>query len=580
VAEANASIQEQIKKFWSGLSRAKKIALIAITSSVLIGVIAIATLGSRVRYAPLYTGLSTEDSAAIVGKLKELKVLHRVTPTAIEVPEDDVHELRLELASAGLPRGGGVGFEIFDSARFGATEFEQQVNLRRALEGELSRSITTIEGVMSARVHLVLPERRLFAARSEGASASVVVKLQPGIDFGKREVAGIVHLVSSAVPGLSKDRVSVVNTDGITLHRPGDGGGQGTGLEESQNQAARDLAPNMENHVRTLLERVTGPGGADVRINVDLEDASRERTEEHYEPTKSALRSEHKSEETTTEEGSTVAGVPGAQTNLPDVEESVASRDGDLGGNIFRRTRTRNWEVDRITEKIVTPRGDIARVSAAVLIDGNYETKDGVQVYQPRDPKELERLEEVVKNAIGFNVERGDSIRVEGAKFSRLDAGEPPKAGLQLDKHLPYLLALLGLLTLLAMLIIFLRAVKTGQKPQPQLAAAAVQVEGGTAKAVAAVGSGGSVGAVGAAMSAGAGGEHAMLEGGGAAGALGSGGPDAAELAPPTPAELEDRRVRAIEYASKDPVGAAIILTRWLSSAEPAAEQSGEGSRA
>jgi flagellar M-ring protein FliF len=352
----------------------------------------------------------------------------------------------------------------------------------------------------------------------------------------------------------------VVSTDGITLHRPNDGGGQGTGLEESQSQAARDLATSMENHVRTLLERVTGPGGADVRINVDLEDASRERTEEHYEPTKTALRSEHKMEETTTEEGSTVAGVPGAQTNLPDVDESVATREGDLGGNIFRRTRTRNWEVDRVTEKIITPRGDIARVSAAVLIDGNYENKDGVQVYQPRDPEELKRLEEVVKNAIGFSAERGDSIRVEGAKFSRLDAGEPPKSGIQLDKHLPYILALLGLLTLLAMLVIFLRVVKSAQKPG--LAAAAAQVEGGAVKAVAAVGAG-ATGAAAAALVGGA--DEDGLE---SAGVLGQ-GTAVAELPPPTPAELEERRVRAIEFASKDPMGAALILTRWLSSAEP-----------
>jgi flagellar M-ring protein FliF len=245
VADA-VSILDQVKKFWTALSRVKRIALVSVTLTVLLGVAAVALIGSRVQYAPLYTGLSTEDSAAIAARLKELKVQHRVTSGGIEVPEEQVPELRLELASSGLPRGGGVGFEIFDSARFGATEFEQQVNLRRALEGELSRSINTIEGVMSARVHLVLPERRLFAARSEGASASVVVKLHPGQQFGRREVAGVVHLVSSAVPGLTKDRVSVVNTDGVTLHRPtsGEDGASG-GLDENHNHAARELARTM-----------------------------------------------------------------------------------------------------------------------------------------------------------------------------------------------------------------------------------------------------------------------------------------------------------------------------------------------
>jgi flagellar M-ring protein FliF len=497
---------------------------------------AVAFLGSQVRYAPLYTGLSTEDSAAIVTKLKELKVLHRVTPSGIEVPEEKVHELRLDLASAGLPRGGGVGFEIFDSARFGATEFEQQVNLRRALEGELSRSINTIEGVLSARVHLVLPERRLFAARSEGASASVVVKLNPGSDFGRREVAGVVHLVSSAVPALTKERVSVVSTDGVTLHRPSSGENSGTGLEETQSQAARELATSMENHVRTLLERVTGPGGADVRINVNLEEASRERTEEHYEPTKTALRSEHRADETTTQEGATVAGVPGAQTNLPDVEESVETREADIGGQIFRRTRTRNWEVDRITEKIITPRGDVARVSAAVLLDGTYEDKDGVKVYQPREPDELQRLEAVVKNAIGFNAERGDTIRVEAAKFARLEDIAVPPPALQLERHLPYALAGLGVLALAAMLVMFARALR-GHAPPPVEA----RLETG---------------------------ENPVLSPGAAASAALPGASVAHALPAMDPKQLEQRRALAIEMASKDPAGAALILTRWLSAGD------------
>jgi flagellar M-ring protein FliF len=494
----------------------------------------VALIGSRVQYAPLYTGLSTEDAASIAARLKELKVQHRVTSSGIEVPEEQVPELRLELASSGLPRGGGVGFEIFDSARFGATEFEQQVNLRRALEGELSRSIGTIEGVMAARVHLVLPERRLFAARSEGASASVVVKLNPGQNFGRREVAGIVHLVSSAVPGLTKDRVSVVNTDGVTLHRPSSGDEGPNGLEENGNQAAREIATNMETHVRSLLERVTGPGGVDVRINVDLDEASRERTEEHYEPTKTALRSEHKSEEATTQEGASVAGVPGAQTNLPDVEESVPSRGDDLKGNIFRRTRTRNWEVDRITEKTITPRGDVARVSAAVLIDGNYELKDGVQVYHPREPEELKRLEEVVKNAIGFDAARGDSIRVEGAKFSKLDMPVTPPPAFDLKRQLPYVLAGLGVLTLGAMLFFFLRTIKGPPPVAAALPAAAVSEELPQAVATA-----------------------AMM--GDSEPAL----PSAAD-----PAQLEEQRTLAIEYASKDPAGAALILSHWLASGD------------
>ncbi len=546
VDERIAGFKQQLIEFWSGLSRAKKIALVSITTLVLLGVVAVSVIGTRVRYAPLYHDLNTEDSAAIATRLKELKIPHRVTRGGIQVPEDQVHELRLELASSGLPRGGGVGFEIFDSSRLGATEFEQQVNLRRALEGELARSIATIDGVVAARVHLVMPERRLFAARSEGASASVVVKLESGYDFGRREVAGVVHLVSAAVPGLSKDRVSLVSTEGVTLHRPdADQSASGLGMDETRSHAARALAASMETHVRTLLERITGPGGVDVRIVVDLEESTRERTEEHYEPTQTALRSEHKSEEATTQEGATVAGVPGAQTNLPDVDETVASTADDLGGNLIRRSRTRNWEVDRVTEKISTPSGEVARVSAAVLIDGTYVDEDGVQTYKPRDAEELARLEAIVKNAIGFDDKRGDAVRVEGARFLRPDAGPPTLSALdRYQRYLPYALAALGMLTLLAMFVLFLRAVRAGAREAKELEAARAAAE----------------------LEAGEGAEATdAIEGENEPEALGEGEEDAEALpADLGPEQLEEQRIAALQLATQDPASAAIVVGKWL----------------
>src|ERR1041384_5332944 len=212
---------KQLTDFWAGLPTPKRIALVTVMTLVLTGVLAISVLGSRETYGTLYRELSTEDAAAIVEKLKTSQVPYRLEAggTRIEVPEERIPGLRLELASAGLPHGGSVGFEIFDRSKIGATEVEQQVNLRRALEGQLARSGMSIEGVKAARVHLVLPERRLFAAREESASASVVVKLENAHSFGRKEVAAVVHLVASAVPTLSKDRVSVVSTEGVTLDR-------------------------------------------------------------------------------------------------------------------------------------------------------------------------------------------------------------------------------------------------------------------------------------------------------------------------------------------------------------------------
>jgi len=195
--KANAFLKQLIG-FWASLPTPKRIALVTVMALVLAGVLAISVLGSRETYGTLYSELATEDAAAIVEKLKTAQVPYKLENggTMILVPEERVPGLRLELAAGGLPRGGSVGFEIFDRSKIGATEFEQQVNLRRALEGELARSVMSVNGVKAARVHLVLPERRLFAAREETASASVVVKLENAHNFGRREVAAIVHLVA------------------------------------------------------------------------------------------------------------------------------------------------------------------------------------------------------------------------------------------------------------------------------------------------------------------------------------------------------------------------------------------------
>jgi flagellar M-ring protein FliF len=530
---------KQLAEFWGTLSLVKRLALVIATTAVLVGVLAAAAMSNHVEYGYLFTDLSTEDAAAIAEKLKGMKVPYRIEAggTALQVPEERVHQLRLELASAGLPRGGGVGFEIFDRSNLGETEFEQHINLRRALEGELSRSISTIDGVQSARVHLVLPENRLFAARKEQASASVVLKLRPSKEFGRREVAGIVHLVAAAVPGLSHDRVSVVSTEGVTLHRPitDEGGGSGG---DGENEQARDMATAMENHVRSLLERVVGPNNTDVRIHLDLTKASRERTEEHYEPTRTALRSEHKTEESTGAEGASVAGVPGAQTNLPHTDPAAATEEtSGAGGNVFRKTQTRNWEVDRVTEKTLMPAGGTDRLTVAVLIDGSYVQKNGKSVFVPRSQEQLAQLDAIVKNAVGFDEKRGDSVRLEGTQFARVEEEAPPpepKGLAALVKKSPALVAggALGLAALIGLGWALMAKRRRAAKAR-----------------------------VAAAMPALAGAHVAMplAPGDVAAGALTEGeGPPV-----PTTAEL---RAEALAIAARDPATAAIVLKKWLNS--------------
>lgn len=387
---------------------------------------------ANVPYEALYSQLDRDDAAAVVAKLRELHVPYRLRSegATIDVPAERVHELRLELASAGLPRGGGVGFESFDRMRLGATEFEQQVLFRRALEGELARSVSTLRAVESARVHLVLPERTVFVSRSEPATASVVVRLRPGRRLGGAEVSGIVHLLASSVPGLAAEKVTLVTTEGLMLHRPR-GEGEAAG-DDPQNRAgeARALETSLEDRVRALLERVVGPGHADVRASVELDLARVERTEDRYDPDGGALRSE---ERTTERAGGastppTVAGVPGAESNLPGGAAPGAQTTPGAGNNLVRESQTRNFEVGHVIERRVSTGGAVRRVTVAVVVDGVERTAGGRTTVVPREREEIDRLEALVRGAVGYDARRGDVVTVASVPFAGRAAAAPAGA--------------------------------------------------------------------------------------------------------------------------------------------------------
>jgi flagellar M-ring protein FliF len=388
-------------------------------------------------YSPLFSQLDREDASAIVAKLKELKVPYRVDAdgATIEVPESRARELRLELAGSGLPRGGGVGFESFDKMRLGATDFEQRVLYRRALEGELTRTIGTIGAVESSRVHLVLPEKSVFITRGEPASASIMLRLRSGRSLGPAEVTAVVHLVASAVPGLQADRVAVVTTDGTTLHRPrkaaASGDADGSEADDEARVAARAYESSLEDRVRAMLERVVGPGHADVRATAEIDPARVEHVEEHYDPTKSVLRSEELSvEHGSGEANESVAGVPGAESNLPTgaAKLSAASKPAASGSaapssapalaagapGSTRESHTRNYEIDHVSEKRTIGSGALKRLTVAVVLDG---VKGGTGfIARPRE--ELEKLATLVRSASGSSEARGDVVTVESMPFA------------------------------------------------------------------------------------------------------------------------------------------------------------------
>ena len=522
------SLLRQARDFWASLSLARRLSLVVVVVGVVVGVLAVSFVATQQTYTYLFTELTPEDASAIAAKLKELKAPYRVEAggSAIGVPEERVHELRLELAGQGLPRGGGVGFEIFDKSHLGATEFEQRINLRRALEGELSRTIGNIAAVQGARVHLVMPEHSVFAMNKQEASASVVLKLRPGRPFGKGEVAGVVHLVASAVPGLAADRVSIVSADGTMLHRPREGAAGASNLARGDGQdRERELASSLEEQARALLERVVGSGHADVRIGLSLDGASHERTEEHYEPGKTALRSEQKTEERSTPQTETVAGVPGAASNLPDGTATPVAGPTS-GGNGFRTSWTRNWEVDRVTERTTTPAGRVNRLTVAVLVDGAYKATPGGKEFIARDKAELDRLAELVKGAVGFSTERGDMLEIACAPFATPDTqdlGPAPSGLFGMGKKGYYILGGFAAAFLAALVVTLSR------RKKPPVKTTVARLPGAKAPEV----------------------------------ALPSG-----QLAPALPeaprAEPEVVRSRALEIAAKDPATAAVILRTWL----------------
>ena len=430
-------------KAWFGaLSRPARV-LLAATSALAVVFGAFSALQKVTEpYSPLFSQLDRDDASAIVAKLKELKVPYRIEAdgATVEVPESKARELRLELAGSGLPHGGGVGFESFDKMRLGATDFEQRVLYRRALEGELTRTIDTLGAVQSARVHLVLPEKSVFITRGEPASASIVLRLHGGRALGPSEVGGVVHLVASAVPGLDADHITVVTTEGAMLHRPRKSAGAGEDGAEGEDDArvaARSYESSLEDRVRAMLEKVVGPGHADVRVTAEIDPARVERLEEHYDPAKSALRSEEQSTERGgTDPNETVAGVPGAESNLPTgvargsaAGKAAPSTSGSAApapapapttvsaappAGAVRESHTRNYELDHVSEKRTIGGGALKRLTVAVVLDGVKSDKGPIA--RPRE--ELDKLATLVRSAAGASETRGDLVTVESMPFA------------------------------------------------------------------------------------------------------------------------------------------------------------------
>jgi flagellar M-ring protein FliF len=413
---------QRILEPFMAISPAKRMLVAGVVVATLLAFAALIMLANRTDYRPLFTNLSTEDAGEIVKKLKDAKTPYQITPDGkgVMVPSDKVYELRLTLASEGLPQGGGVGFEIFDRKNFGMTEFVQKLNYQRALQGELARTISQISGVEQARVHLVIPEKSLFKEAEKPPTASIVLRMKGNKSLRDAEVQGVVHLVASSIEGMNADNVTVLDSRGKILSK-GDGAGDATAkMTGTMQETQRAYERNLEERLQTLLDRVVGGGKTVARATATFDFKQVERVEEKFDPETIAVRSEQRSEEKSG--GTSIAtGVPGVQTNLGRNAPGAA---GNAANGGSRNDETLNYEVSRSTSRTIEPVGTLSKVSVAILVDGKYEApvavKEGESAkpkYIPRSPDELQKIEALVKGAIGFNAERGDQLSIQNIPF-------------------------------------------------------------------------------------------------------------------------------------------------------------------
>ncbi len=365
----------------------------------------------------LYTNLSLTDANMIAERLQSMGVQAQIQGDAILVPGNRVLELRNMLSAEGLPRGGGVGFEIFDQKNFGETEFQQRINYIRALQGELARTISAIDGVEKARVHLVIPEKTLFAEDAKSPTASVAISLFKGRKLSDGQIRGIMHLLVTSVEGLTDNNVSIIDQNGNVLFKGPD---NGAGASGSQLQAQTDMERKLERQVADMLERVVGSGGVSVKVSALLNLQQVEKTLEQIDPESKVALTENITTETSTGSSGAAGGAPGAAANLPggNAQAQALSRNE----NTKKTESTATYAVSKTIQKILEPVGTVQKLSVAVLVDGNYKAaEDGTKTYEPRSPEELGKLEELVKKAVGFNQDRGDEVKVENIQFNRLN---------------------------------------------------------------------------------------------------------------------------------------------------------------
>src|SRR5476649_1472026 len=428
---------------------------IAIAAAAAVAVIVVMTLWAKQpTYKVLFSNLNDKDGGAVVTQLTQMNIPYQFSDNggAVLIPADKVYETRLKLAAAGLPKGGAVGFELMDQEKFGISQFSEQINYQRALEGELSRTIETLGPVSSARVHLAIPKPSLFVREQKNPSASVTLNLQPGRALDDGQINAIVYMVSSSVSGLPPASVTVVDQSGHLLTQSDS---NGRDLNASQLKYANEVEGRLQRRIEAILQPVVGNGNVHAQITAQIDYATREQPDENYQPNGAADKAAVRSRQLSTSDqigGSAVGGVPGALSNQPAPADTApvttpapantangAQNQAANGQNAAqnstanrstvpsnsRRDETTNYEVDRTITHTQHSAGAVQRLSAAVVV--NYQTgADGKS--KPLTDEQLKKIDDLVREAMGFSTERGDTLNVVNTPFNEAsdDSAELP----------------------------------------------------------------------------------------------------------------------------------------------------------
>ena len=413
----NATLN-QAQEFFKKLSGMQKAVIGIVTAAVLIGLIWIFSSAGKMDMAPLYSELEQKDAAAIAESLKEQNIEYRVEDggTTIYVPKEKVQDLRLTFAAEGLPESSTVGYEIFDETNLGMSEFVQKLNYRRALEGELARTINSMEEVKRSRVHIVIPEKALFEKDQKEPTASVTLQFESGRSISRMNVEGIQNLVASSIEGMNPANVTVVNNRGKILSETPLDETSIAGKTAKQYEQQRYVEMYLSNKVQSLLDGVLGVGNSEVRINADLDFTAVEKTIKTFDSENPVVRSMQTVEDTQ----ENIDSVTNTITNITRNESSSSSPYINKESN-SKRNEIINYEISDTIQRIVHSVGTIERLSVAALINGTYNVVDqegqkSLQ-YAPRKEEEMDKLREIIKNSLGYDPERNDQISVLNVPF-------------------------------------------------------------------------------------------------------------------------------------------------------------------